>query len=382
MNVSHFHLRFQTPMPKVFKHLHGHAHMKFKTLFTHAPDVDGIVLVNAVSPHVDMSFFYVTGLTSGLFEGCFAILHPDRMELLSSSLEEESARKGGFDVSIFTTKAEAEKLLQEKLSGFKRIGINADELTYSSLLKLKKYSNAEFVDVSDAIKKARLIKDAEEISRIRKACKIISETVREVPHMVREGMTELELAAEINYMMQKKGASAPAFQSLVCFGKNASEPHHASGETRLKKGDFVLCDVGAEYLRYVSDITRTFIFGEATPEQEAMYETVLEAQDKGLALMTEGREGREVHVTVKEFLDQKYKDRFIHGIGHSIGLSVHDGERMSVESEFTLKEGMVFTVEPGLYIPGWGGVRIEDNVVVKKGKPEILTSAPRELQII
>lgn len=367
---------------KVFKHLHAYAYMRLKKIFEYAPEVDAIALLNSRSPHVDMSFFYATGLSSGLFEGCAALLYPDHLEVISSSLEEESARKGNFEVSVFKDREEGENLLKEKLTGLTTIGINADELTYASLLKLKKASQAELVDVSEAIQKARLTKDAKELSRIKKACNIISEVADEIPNLVTEGMTELELSAELSYLIQKKGSRQPAFPSLVCFGKNASEPHHSSDETTLKGGDFILVDMGAEYQRYVSDITRTYIFGEADPEQEKMYETVLESQKIAFDLMKDGAEGRAAHSKVKEFLDSVYENRFIHGLGHSIGLSVHDGGRMSADSDLILEEGMVFTVEPGVYIPEYGGVRIEDDVVITKEGVEILTSAKKELQII
>jgi Xaa-Pro dipeptidase len=356
--------------------------MNLKKLFSDAPEVEAIVLINSRSPHVDMSFFYVTGLTSGLFEGCVALVYPDYVELLCSTLEEESARKGGFEISVFATKDERETLLKRKLNGLKTIGINADELTYATYLKVKELSQAECVNVSKAITAARLRKEREEIARIKKACDIISEVSKEIPDLVEEGMTEMELAADLNYSMQKKGASRPAFPTLVCFGANASEPHHASGGTVLQKGDFILCDMGAEYKRYVSDLTRTFIFGKSTPEQEKMYETVLKSQGIALGMMKEGVEARDVHLKVKEFLDEKYEGKFIHGLGHSIGLSVHDGGGMNADSDIILEEGMVFTVEPGIYEPGYGGVRIEDNVVVTKDGVDILTSAPKELHII
>jgi len=373
---------FLLDYPKVFKHLHGCAYMRLQKIFEYSPEVDAIVLLNSREPHIDMSFFYVTGLSSGLFEGCVAIVYPDHLEVMSSALEEQSARKGGFEVSIFKTKEEGETLLKEKLKNVNKVGINADELTHSSFLKLKKASQAEFIDVSKAVRKARLTKDADELQKIRKACDIISDVADAIPALVQEGMTELELSAELNYLMQKKGSRQPAFSTLVCFGKNASEPHHASGETRLKRGDFVLVDMGAQYKRYVSDITRTFIFGEANPEQKKMYEAVLESQDIALDMMKDGVEGRLVHTKVKEFLDSVYKDRFIHGLGHSIGLTVHDGGRMGIDSELTLEEKMVFTVEPGVYIPEYGGVRIEDDVVVTKEGIEILTKAKKEFQVI
>ncbi len=356
--------------------------MRLKKIFEHAPGVDAIVLLNSRGPHIDMSFFYVTGLSSGLFEGCVAILYPDHLEVLSSALEEESARKGDFEVSIFKDKEEGDSILKEKLKNLTKVGINADELTYASFLRLQKASEAEFIDVSPAIQKARLTKDADELSLIQRACDIISEVADEIPSLVREGMSELELSAELTYSMQKKGSSQAAFSTLVCFGKNASEPHHSSDPTPLKKGDFVLVDMGAEYKRYVSDITRTYIFGKADSEQEKMYEKVLESQQLAFSLMKDGAEGEGVHLKVKEFLDTHYKDRFIHGLGHSIGLSVHDGGRMGYDSDLVLGEGMVFTVEPGVYMPGYGGVRIEDDVVVRKDGVDILTTAKKEFQVI
>ncbi|MBU7018910.1 MAG: aminopeptidase P family protein [Theionarchaea archaeon] len=356
--------------------------MRLKKIFEHAPGVDAIVLLNSRGPHVDMSFFYVTGLSSGLFEGCAAILYPDHLEVLSSTLEEESARKGDFEVSTFKDKEEGDTLLKEKLKGVTKIGINADELTYASFLRLQKASEGEFVDVSPAIQKARLTKDAEELSFIQKACDIISEVADEIPSLVREGMSESQLSAELSYSMQKKGSSQAAFSNLVCFGKNASEPHHSSDSTPLKKGDFVLVDMGAEYKRYVSDITRTYIYGKADSEQEKMYEKVLESQELAFSFMKAGADGESVYLRVKEFLDTHYKDRFIHGLGHSIGLCVHDGGRMGSDSDLVLGEGMVFTVEPGLYVPGYGGVRIEDDVVVRKDGVDILTTAKKEFQVI
>lgn len=356
--------------------------MRLKKIFEYAPDVEAIVLLNSRSPHVDVSFFYATGLTSGLFEGCAAILYPDHLEVISSTLEEESAGKGNFEVSVFKDKEEGDNLLKEKLKDLKTIGINGDELTYTSFLKLQKAASAELRDVSQAIQKARLIKDSEELTRIKKACQIISEVADEIPSLVKEGMTELELSAELTYSMQKKGSPQPAFSTLVCFGANASEPHHSCGTTSLRKGDFVLVDMGAEYKRYVSDITRTYVFGEAQPEQKKMYETVLESQELAFSLLKDGVDAEGIHLKVKEFLDERYKDRFIHGLGHSIGLSVHDGGRMGIDSDLILEENMVFTVEPGVYIPEYGGVRIEDNVVIGKDGVDILTTARKEFQVI
>jgi Xaa-Pro dipeptidase len=181
------------------------------------------------------------------------------------------------------------------------------------------------------------------------------------------------MAAEINYLIQKEGAS-PAFDTIVAFGKNSSQPHYLTGNEKLEEGDIALMDFGACYKRYRSDVTRTFIYGE-DEEKKEMYDTVAKAQKIGIEMMKEGMMTVDIYKTAKEFIDKtKFKGKFIHALGHSIGLEVHDGGSIALSSEIELKEGMIFTVEPGIYVPRAGGVRIEDDVLVKKGRAEILTA--------
>lgn len=345
-------------------------------------DVDIIVIHTAGEPFIDQTFYYVTSLTEGIFEGSLAFLKNDySLEVFASLLEEESAKKGDFELNVFKTKKQREEMVFKKLKNIKKIGINSEELTYKNYLTLKNLApKAEFIDVGDAVKKSRLVKDKKEIQTLKKACKIASEVADEIPKFFKEGMKEYELASEVNYLLQKKGAAGPAFVTISSFGPMSAEPHYIGGSEKLKKGDFVLLDFGALYKRYRSDITRTWVFGKASAVQKEIYENVRIAQQKGLDAIKAGVNGKDVHKAVEDFINgTKYKGRFTHSTGHSIGLSTHDGSALSSQIDIDLEENMVFTVEPGIYIPGFGGVRIEDDVVVKKDGVEILTDAKKDL---
>ncbi|HWR28002.1 MAG TPA: Xaa-Pro peptidase family protein [Candidatus Thermoplasmatota archaeon] len=343
--------------------------------------VDCIILKNATIPYVDDNFFYVTNLDQGLFEGSCAVLHSDgTVDLLVSELEAESARKSTARLAIYKTKEEFSTELKHLITPFSTIGVNASGLSY---LDFNKFTglvpNTKFVDVSDGFFKSRLIKDEQEIQRIKKACEIADETMVTIPEIVAEGMSEDELAAEINYSLQSLGAERPAFDTISSFGKNTAEPHYGHGNVKLENGSVVLCDFGACYKKYNSDITRTFVFGKATGKHKEMYETVLQAQQIAFQAIKPGVKACDVHHAVHSFIDStKFKGTFIHSTGHGLGLAVHDGIGFAPDNAMELKENMVLTVEPGVYLPGFGGVRIEDDVVVKKDGLELLTKSSRE----
>jgi Xaa-Pro dipeptidase len=346
------------------------------------PDV--IVIANATEPMLDLTFFYVTRLEVGRYEGSIAFLYPDgRLSVVTSLLEAESASKGDFELHVFKTMNEFVEIVETHLKGAKRIGINADELTFKSYNFIKEHSgaDAEIVDTSKAIKATRLIKDEAEINTMRKACSIASEVADRITSIAKVGMKEYEVAAELSYMMQKLGAAGPSFETISAFGKNSAEPHYSAGDVALKEGDFMLLDFGALYRKYCSDITRTYFCGRASPKQREMYEIVLEAQTRALDVIKVGEPCSKPHIVAAEFIDStEYKGLFTHGLGHGLGLAVHDGGGLNPRASDTLmEEGMVFTVEPGVYVPGFGGVRIEDDIVVRKNGPELLTSARKEL---
>jgi Xaa-Pro dipeptidase len=343
--------------------------------------LDAIVIMNGVEPNVDLSFFYVTGMVDGTFELANAVLWPDgKSHVIAHSLEETTAKKGKFDLSIFHTFEENNDHLKSQLKGAKNIGVNADELTYGNFLRLKDCcgDGAKFIDIGKAVKAARSIKDNEELDRLGKACKIVSEVAREIPSCLNDGVLENEVGAELSYKMQKLGANKPSF-TLVSFGELTAEPHYMGGDRKLGKDQFIILDFGAVYFKYHSDITRTYYKGVPSEKALDLYKHGARAQEVALENVHAGANAKEIHQAVVDYVNgTKYKGLFPHATGHTLGLSVHDGERL-YNWDLTLEENMVFTVEPGIYIPGYGGVRVEDDIVVTKDGFKMLTDAPRTL---
>lgn len=357
---------------------------RVKRIFRNVGDhVDLIVLMNSVEPHIDMSFFYATGITDGLFEGCAAWLHPDgSVEIMTSALEEQAATKSGLPLHVFRHREEPSKLMRKLLAGHRRIGINADELTQSAFVRLRRFAprTAKFVDVSAAVTEARLVKDAQEVEFIQKACDIASKSFEQTLSFIRPGVQESQVASELVYRMQRNGAAGASFRTIVGSGPNGAEPHYTAGPRKIRKGDLIVIDFGSLYHMYCSDVTRTVVVGKASEEQRRMYTTVARAQRAALPKLRPGVKGKAVDAAARSIIDaSRYKGRFIHGLGHSVGLAVHDGGGLFTTSELVLKSNMVMTDEPGVYIPGFGGVRIEDTVLVTPKGGRYMSTAPREL---
>jgi len=346
--------------------------------------VDALLLANSIDPHLDQSFFYVFDVPSGLFEGSVAIAHADgSLDVLSSPLEFESAQAAARrdpHVTVHSVTRDGTAALVKKLVGpAATLGIHHRELTYEGFLRFQQeFPQATFVDASAAIRRARATKDPEEIERLRTAAEIGSKVGREIPSTLKAGMTELELAAEIEFRMNRAGASGRSFATIVAFGPHGAEPHYAPGTAKLKPGQSIVCDFGAYHRRYASDITRSYHFGPTDDEMRRVHETVERAQRAALDAIRPGVPGKEVHLAAERVIDASpWKGRLIHGVGHSIGLAVHDGWAYNPQVDDPLEVGMAITVEPGIYLPGKGGVRIEDDVVVTKDGFEFLTTAPR-----
>lgn len=354
---------------------------RIKNIFNNCKkNVDIIVIKNSTAPFIDDNFFYFTGLEQGMFEGSCAILHLDgSLDILVSELEAESARKSSANIFIYKTKKEYLELLKQIVSSGKIIGINAGGLSYQEYKSLAELiPQGIFVDVSEGFFKTRLIKDEQEVKHIKKACEIADDTMATISDMLSQEMSERELAAEINYSLQNLGAEKPAFDTISSFGKNTAEPHYGHGDVKLHKGDFILCDFGACIKRYNSDITRTFVYGMATDQQKEIYKTVIEAQQIAFDIIKPGAIACDIHNAVKSYIDStKFKGRFIHSTGHSLGLAVHDGPGFAPDNRMELQENMIITVEPGIYLPGFGGVRIEDDILIKKNEIEFLTKSSR-----
>ena len=357
---------------------------RLRRIFENARDeLDVVAIVNG--EHVDPNFFYISGYRSGLFERSMLYLFPDRhVEVLTNTLEEDAARQRK-DYTVHVERgsgpSERRRMVSSILMGSKRVGINFQGVSHKDYLTLETMLGSKrLIDVSDALSRSRMVKDPDELELISKAAQIISGVVAGVPGLVKEGMTERDLKAQIDYRMVESGADSPSFESIVAFGESSALPHYSAGERRLRRGDNVLVDVGARYRLYCSDITRTFFFGRAVPSQREAYSKVLEAQTKAIEAIKEGVAGRAVHQIAARVIDEsEFKGRFTHGLGHSLGLEVHDGPGLSLRNSAKLKRDMVVTVEPGIYLPGEGGVRIEDDVVVTKDSCELLTKCPKEL---
>lgn len=347
--------------------------------------VDALLIANSVDPHLDQSFFYFFDVPSGLFEGSVAVAHKDgQLDVLTSPLESESAHEAARSdptARVHTAdRDQAEAMLPKLLDGAQRIGLNYQELTHSWFERLvKAFPSATWVDASAAIRKARATKDPTEIDRLRRAAEIGSEVGREIPSLLKTGTSELDVATEIEYRMNRHGASGRSFATIVAFGAHGAEPHYApSPTTRLVPGTSIVCDFGAYHRRYASDITRSFRFGPGDREMREVHETVERAQQAAFDAIRPGVAAKDVHNAAAAVIDASpFKGRLIHGVGHSIGLAVHDGWHYGPKVDDPLREGMVFTVEPGIYLPGKGGVRIEDDVVVTHDGYELLTNAPR-----
>lgn len=357
---------------------------KVKKIFKNLGEqVDAIIIKNSGEPFIDSNFFYATELKQGLFEGCAAVLYPGgKIDIIISQLESESARNSNFDVKIYKNDEEYKKLLSEILIESSKIGLNFSSISHKDFVGFKDFfSNKNFVDVSNAFLKSRAVKDKDEINLISKAIDIADSVMGKIPEIVNKDMKEFELAAEINYLMQKYGADKTAFDTISSFGANSSQPHYTQGDTILKSGDFVLCDFGACFRKYNSDITRTFVFKEASEKQRRMHEVVCNAQKIAFEKIKPKIKGKEVHLAVEEYINKtEFAGCFIHGLGHSLGLDVHDGYvGFSPSSEIELVENMVLTVEPGVYIPDFGGVRVEDDILVTSDGCKILSKSNRDL---
>jgi len=370
-------LRLHNRIKKIFEQ----SNLKVDEVSELKNGLDAIVFTNAVEPNIDLSFFYVTGMVDGTFEMASSVLFPDgKQHVIAHTLEETTAGKGDFELSLFSNYGEADDRLKELLKGAQAVGINADELTYANFLRLKSACrpDTKFINIGRAVKGARAVKDSEELERLEKACKIVSRVAEDIPPYLKEGIKENEIAAELSYGMQKLGAQKPSF-TLVAFGEMTAEPHYMGGARPLDADQFIILDFGAVYYKYHSDITRTYYKGPIPEKARRLFEHAFRAQEVALENIRAGVNAKDVHQAVADYVEStEYRGLFPHATGHTLGLSVHDGERL-YNWDLPLEENMVFTVEPGLYIPGYGGVRVEDDIVVTKDGFRMLTDAPRKL---
>lgn len=256
--------------------------------------------------------------------------------------------------------------------------------SYSAVSQRKtNFSEFEWVETpASLMANLRMVKTEGEIDRIQAACKLADACIDHVSRLLQIGVAEFDINLEVEFFYRRNRAEL-AFDPIVVSGPNSAKPHGRAGERKLQNGDFLTIDCGARLNGYCSDITRTFVIGEASSRHAEIYNQVLRAEVECCQLLKPGASGKEVDQHARDVLGEIDLDKYFgHGLGHGLGLNVHDPGGLSKSSEVILEPGMVFTVEPGVYIEGFGGVRIEDDVLITENEPRILTSYPKELTII
>jgi len=265
--------------------------------------------------------------------------------------------------------------------GLKRIGFEGEHVNYNTYSQLSK--SFDVVPLTGEVEKIRLIKTDEELDLIIKACEIADQSYEYILTYVKAGMTELEVKNELEAHMTSLGASGPSFDTIVASGHRGALPHGVASDKVIEDGDMVTLDFGAWYKGYASDITRTFAVGSVSPEMEEIYNIVLESQLKSLDEIKAGMTGKEADSIARDVISAKgHGEHFGHSLGHGLGLEVHELPGLSQKSTMTLKPGMVITIEPGIYVDGLGGVRIEDDAVVTEKGLKKLTHSSKKLFIV
>jgi Xaa-Pro aminopeptidase len=265
-----------------------------------------------------------------------------------------------------------------------RIGFESQHISVADMNSLKKLLPLrQFIPVKSILENVTAIKDDKEIELIRFAARISDKVFKNLLPLVRPGVHEYDIAAEISYLHRKYGAECDAFDPIVASGERGALPHARASEKRIRRGEMVVLDFGCCYHGYNSDITRTLAVGNPSAEMKNVYQIVLDAQKKAIEAVRNGVTARSIDAIARKHIRQNgYGRYFIHSLGHGLGIHVHDPLRISAISAAVLQTGNVMTIEPGIYLPGRGGVRIEDDIVVRENGCDILTTSSKELIIV
>jgi Xaa-Pro aminopeptidase len=298
------------------------------------------------------------------------------------------------DVELLVDRATVSALAAAAVRGrIGRLGYESHDLTVDGLAALEKVladaaaggAVPELTSVRRAVEAQRAIKDEDEIESLRRACAVADTALAELAAegALRPGRTELEVGRELDARMLALGAEAPSFETIVAAGANSAIPHHRPDSTVLRDGDFLKLDFGATVDGYHSDMTRTVVLGDAADWQREIYELVAASQAAGRAALAVGADVVQVDATARRVIAEAgHGEHFTHGLGHGVGLEIHEAPGIGQLGAGTLASGMAVTVEPGVYLPGRGGVRIEDTLIVTDDEPELLTLTSKELLVL
>jgi Xaa-Pro aminopeptidase len=316
---------------------------------------------------------YLSGLDSS---NAALLVEPERVRLFTDFRYAESARAVE-GVEFVETKRDLFQSLAEELTG--RMGFEATSVTYERHARLHA-GGLDLVPTYGAVEELRAVKDDGELAALRRASEVTSEAIERFSKEDFIGRTERDLAWQMEQLQREIGGEAASFSTVVASGPNSAKPHTTPGDRKVQAGEIVLVDTGCIVDGYCSDCTRTFATGSLPDELHRAYEVCLDAQHEGLEAVRPGASGPGVDAAARDRIEAAgFGDAFGHGLGHGVGLLVHESPRLARESRDTLEERMVVTVEPGIYLAGLGGIRIEDIVVVRDGEPEVLTSFTKDL---
>ncbi len=331
----------------------------------------------------------VTYLSNFTGDSSLLLVTPTRTVLLTDGrYTEQAAGECHADIQIF-------KWLKNERYGIgtyrhitkelsvKRLGIEGHMMTYSTFRMLEEgLKNIEIVSMENMVERQRQIKDQEEIGCIRTACSISVEALKKTIPFIKAGISEMELTARLEYNLKTSGAHNLSFDTIVLSGTRTSLLHGKPGNKKLENGDFVLFDYGALYKGYHADVSRTFILGKADEKQQELYAIIQKAQLSAILSIKPGISGRKADKIVRNNIPEKYIAYYYPGMGHGLGLDIHEEPFLGEMYDSLLEKDMVLTVEPGIYIPDWGGLRIEDTVLITQNGSEVLSDFPKELIII
>lgn len=336
--------------------------------------------------------FYYTGFNSDPHERFMAFAFEPKNEkftMFVPALDQDAAKGESIieDIIPISDEEDPFQILSENIDGdIQKIGVETNVVSMFRHQELQRiFPKAEFVNIESPINAQRIKKSREEINYLQEAVDIIEKVLAEGIKHVNVGMTELELAGQLELLMKKFGAVGPSFSTIVLAGEKSALPHGVPGDRAFQNGDFLLIDFGVVTKNgYCSDITRTFVIGEATEKQKEIYDIVLASNQAGIDAVKAGEPLKNFDLAARRVIDDKgYGEYFNNRIGHGLGIEVHEAPSVHQNNEDIAEPGLFFTIEPGIYIPEFGGVRIEDEVYINEnGDAEVLTSFPKELKIL
>lgn len=336
-------------------------------------NLDGVLLVG------DPNRNYLSGFTG---DESFSVITSNKAIFITDSRFTEQARQQVKDYEVQQYSGTFPEFLGKLVEqlGIKNLAFEEDVLTVSDYNAYKKNLKCEFVPLKGIVEELRLIKDENEIERIKNAAAIADKAFEHMLNFIKAGMTEREVGLELEFTMKKMGAKDLSFPSIVASGERSCLPHGQATDKVLNEGEFLTLDFGCIYEEYCSDMTRTVAIGKPTDKMKEIYDIVLKANKTAIPAIKSGVTGKEVDKIARDIISSYgYADNFGHGLGHGVGRQIHEQPRLSPMGNMILKSGMIVTDEPGIYIPGFGGVRIEDLILVRENDCEVISKSPKNL---